>query len=245
MDTTVTAGGALVRAPHAVLSHQSAARQWGIELVEDGDDWITIGRNYGRYVVPGWRIRRSDIPDSDIVLTADGLRVTTVRRTLRDLLSVLPLAEAVAAIDSALRQDLVSPAALAGYAAAQRGPGSPRLSHALVLADPRSGSVLESLARVQMVVNGLLGFRTQYVIRDGRRFVARVDFCWPGQRLVVELDGFAFHSDREHYRRDRERMNQLERLGWRVLRFTWEDVRCRPTHVVSVVRDLLGASVAA
>jgi very-short-patch-repair endonuclease len=55
----------------------------------------------------------------------------------------------------------------------------------------------------------------------------------------VEADGFAFHADRLAYRRDRERQNQLERLGWRVLRFTWEDVRGRPEHVVALIRDCL------
>lgn len=41
------------------------------------------------------------------------------------------------------------------------------------------------------------------------------------------------------YRRDRERLNELERLGWRVLRFTWEDVRSRREHVLALVRACL------
>jgi hypothetical protein len=30
-----------------------------------------------------------------------------------------------------------------------------------------------------------------------------------------------------------------ERLGWRVLRFTWEDVNTRPAYVVALVRECL------
>lgn len=60
----------------------------------------------------------------------------------------------------------------------------------------------------------------------------------------MEADGYAYHSDRAAYRRDRERLNQLERLGWRVLRFTWEDVRGRPDHVVALVRECLAAAAA-
>ncbi|MDP9496716.1 MAG: DUF559 domain-containing protein [Actinomycetota bacterium] len=67
--------------------------------------------------------------------------------------------------------------------------------------------------------------------------MAQVDLCWPAACLIVEADGFAFHSDRAAYRRDRERLNQLERLGWRVLRVTWEDVVHRPEHVVALVRE--------
>jgi very-short-patch-repair endonuclease len=34
-------------------------------------------------------------------------------------------------------------------------------------------------------------------------------------------------------------MNQLALLGWRVLRFTWEDVVNRPEHVVGTIRGCL------
>ena len=109
--------------------------------------------------------------------------------------------------------------------------------------DRQAESVLETLLRLVLHGAGLRP-RTQYTIRDRRTFVARVDFCWPEQRLVVEADGFAFHSDRAAYRRDRDRHNDLERLGWRVLRFTWEDVHRRPEHVVGLVRECLGVAAA-
>jgi very-short-patch-repair endonuclease len=110
--------------------------------------------------------------------------------------------------------------------------------------DARSESVLESLTRVLLVLGGLLPV-VQHEIRDANgAFVARVDFAWPDLRLVVEVDGFAFHADRAAYRRDRERLNELERLGWRVLRFTWEDVRHRPEHVLTLVRECLTQAAA-
>lgn len=241
MAETPSPAAALVMLSGAVLSHQSAARQWGIELVDDdGIEWLTIPRNSGRYALQGWRLRRSDLAPRDSVLLTSGLRVTSVLRTLRDLALVLTGAAPVVAIDSALRQALTTHAALSAYACALRGPGADRVRRAVGAADPRSGSVLESLARVLFVGSALAPFRTQYVIFDhGGVFVARVDFCWPASRLVVEVDGFAFHSDHAAYRRDRERMNQLEQLGWCVLRFTWEDVMSRPAHVTGLVRGCL------
>lgn len=107
------------------------------------------------------------------------------------------------------------------------------------LLDPRSGSALETLLRLLFDEAGLASPRTQYQVADGLDLTARVDFAWPAQRLIVEADGFAFHADREAYRSDRRRMNELERLGWRVLRFTWEDAVGRPEHVVGLVRGLL------
>ncbi|MCW2543138.1 MAG: hypothetical protein JWM40_690 [Frankiales bacterium] len=246
MVEAISQAAALVRLPGAVLSHLSAARQWGIELVEDdGSEWLTIPRNSGRYSLPGWRLRRSDLPPEDSVLVNE-LRVSSVRRTLRDLAVVLTGVTPVAAMDSALRQRLITSAGLAAYAARMRGPGAALVQQVAADADPRCGSVLESQLRVLLQRAGLPPFRTQHVIRDeAGGFVARVDFCWPGQRLVVEADGFAFHSDRAAYRRDRERMNQLERLGWKVLRFTWEDVQGRPAHVAGIVAACLGAVAAA
>lgn len=85
----------------------------------------------------------------------------------------------------------------------------------------------------------------QFVVRneDGS-FLARVDFCWPALGLIVEADGFAFHADRAAYRKDRERLNGLERLGWRVLRFTWEDVVSRPDYVLELVAECLAGGLA-
>ncbi len=68
-----------------------------------------------------------------------------------------------------------------------------------------------------------------------------MDFAWPEQRLLVEVDGFAFHADRSRYRSDRRRTNALVLAGWRVLRFSWEDVVHRPDVVVAQVRAALHA----
>jgi very-short-patch-repair endonuclease len=235
---------ALVRVPRAVLSHHTAARAWGMELVDDDDSQhLSVPRNNGRYALPGWHVHRSDMPAADIV-ERQGIRLTSVPRSVRDLALALPLDRAVAVADSAIRQRLVTlPAVQAGLVG--RGPGAGTLRRVAGLVDPLSGSVLESLLRVLLVTAGLGGFLTQYVVRDGRRVVARVDFCWPECRLIVEADGFAFHSDRAAYRKDRERMNELERLGWRVLRFTWEDVMHRPGAVVALVAECLAPSAAA
>ena len=110
------------------------------------------------------------------------------------------------------------------------------------LVDPLSGSVLETLLRVLLHLAGLPAPETQHEVHEADgSFVARVDFAWPGARLVVEADGFAFHSDRAAYRSDRRRVNALERLGWRVLRPSWEDVRHHPEEVVRTVRACLAA----
>ena len=51
-----------------------------------------------------------------------------------------------------------------------------------------------------------------------------VDFLWPAERLVVEIDGFAFHSSSRTFERDRRRDAALTAAGYRVVRVTWRQI---------------------
>jgi hypothetical protein len=229
--------------PQAVLSHETAARLHGIPLLDDdGTQRVTVPRKRHGRGVPGWLVQRADVPEIDVV-GRQGLRCTGAVRTLADLTRVLPHPAAVCALDSALRERVVTPPDLLPLHRAM-GRGARAVRSAIAASDPGSGSVLESLLRVLLAQAGLPAPLTQYRVLDHGDEVARVDFCWPAARLVVEADGYAFHSSRDDYRRDRRRMNELERLGWRVLRFSWEDVTQRPDHVVGLVRACMRPGLA-
>jgi very-short-patch-repair endonuclease len=62
-----------------------------------------------------------------------------------------------------------------------------------------------------------------------------VDFLWPGERLIVEVDGFAFHSSRAAFERDRTRDADLQAAGYRVTRVTWRQLIREPEAVVARV----------
>jgi very-short-patch-repair endonuclease len=66
-----------------------------------------------------------------------------------------------------------------------------------------------------------------------------VDACWAEQRLIVELDGYAYHSTRAAFERDRERDASLQLAGYRVLRVTYRMVEQDPRAVIRSVRSLL------
>jgi very-short-patch-repair endonuclease len=51
-----------------------------------------------------------------------------------------------------------------------------------------------------------------------------VDFLWRDQNLVVEVDGYAFHSSRSSFERDRRRDATLAARGTRVMRVTWRQI---------------------
>jgi len=64
--------------------------------------------------------------------------------------------------------------------------------------------------------------RRQVTIRG----VGRVDFVF-GTRLVVEVDGEVFHSGSTEFEADRRRDALLSARGYRVLRFSYQQVMQR------------------
>ena len=61
------------------------------------------------------------------------------------------------------------------------------------------------------------------------------------QKVAIETDGWAFHSDAVDFQIDRERQNAIALLGWQVLRFTWLDLTEYPARVISVIRFAISA----
>jgi very-short-patch-repair endonuclease len=221
----------------AVVSHTTAAALWGFDLVRAERAEATWPRNWNGVRPPGVRIHRADQVEVELF---DGVRLTSRLRTLVDCARVLPLEEAVAVMDSALRQGAVTVEGLATAARSASGPGSAKVRHAVSLADGRAESVLESVLRVVLRLAGVSA-EPQVVIRVRGEFVARVDLLVDGW-LVLEADGFAYHSATGDFRRERRAHNALVLAGYRVLRFTWHDVLTSPDYVVATVRTAVAAA---
>jgi len=115
----------------------------------------------------------------------------------------------VAIVESALRKRGVRRTAL-------EAAGVPRT--VLKQAGTQSESGGESLVRYRMRARGIR-FRQQVRISG----VGRVDFL-VGERLVIEVDGYAFHGDRDAFERDRARDAALIELGYVVLRVSVRQV---------------------
>lgn len=84
--------------------------------------------------------------------------------------------------------------------------------------DAGAGSPGETLARVALVLGGLT-VATQ-VRFEGVGFVDLL----VGGKVVVEIDGRAYHQDPAAFRRDRERDRVLAALGYPVLRYAFTEV---------------------
>jgi hypothetical protein len=182
------------------------------------------------------RCYRSAVAD-DERLVQGPLMVTTPARTAADLAVVLPLEPGVVVLDSAMRAGVRRERVEETI----RRRRSRVARRTLELADPHSGSVPESQARMVFHFAGLPAPCTQYVIRLADA-IYRADFAWPQYRLVVEIDGREFHIGEGPFQTDRTRQNALLQAGWHVLRFTVADVRFRPEYVIAEIRYGLAAA---
>jgi hypothetical protein len=63
-----------------------------------------------------------------------------------------------------------------------------------------------------------------------------VDFVWRHRRLIVEVDGYAYHRSPMRFESDRENDVTLTVKGWRVMRFTWRKGEEKPGWVAGAIR---------
>lgn len=189
----------------------------------------------------GLRVRRCELPASDITLIRD-LRGTTIHRTLRDLCLRLPPVEGLVALDMAISLRRTSATALRSYVESAKGlPGTRRMRSLVALAAPAE-SPMETRLRWLLLERGLPAPWVQVDLcdRDGV-FVGRADLYYPEARLVIEFDG-GIHRDK--LVDDDQPQNALVGAGYVVLRFTSVDVYQRPLAVEALVREAIGRKVA-
>jgi hypothetical protein len=229
----VLAGG-----PGAVLSHRSAAVLWGLPFFVHALIEITVPSGRARRL-PTVRAYRGQLTSADVTVHR-GIPVTTVARLLLDLAEVLTADELDRVVDEAIRLRLYDPAAVDALVARSPGRrGLKPLARARERIHPNSGrtrSELERLA-VRMLDEHGVPRPDANVWRQG----FRVDLLWHAPRVVVELDGDAFHRTPGTFRKDHDRDNELLDTGHRVRRFTWHDVRHDGPPTAARIAALLAA----
>jgi very-short-patch-repair endonuclease len=170
----------------------------------------------------------------------DGIRVTSVSRTLLDLGAVVPERELARAVDRAERLQVFDLVAVEDLLTRARGHGGSRALRAAIKAwEPRhTRSELEDRF-VELVQEARLEQPRFNAILEGECGSHEVDAFWPSCRLAVDLDGFAFHHTRRDRERDAQRDADLELAGFRVVRLTWGDVTARSERTARRLRRLL------
>ena len=229
--------------PDGVLSHRSAARAHG--LLSVGPEPIDVTVSSTRLPrLRGVTVHRSlDLQPSHVRLL-DRMRVTTVERTLADLGDVVSPRRVAGALERAVIERLTTWERATAILDEIGGRGRNVRGALRAALDewPFDGrppdSVLEvALARL-LAQNDLPMPTFQHEVRHHGRFVARVDAAWLDRMIVGEVDGHHAHAGSEQFKRDLRRQNELVRLGYTVLRWSWDDVQAG-WRVVRDVRHAL------
>lgn len=111
----------------------------------------------------------------------------------------------------------------------------------VVLTDHDAGSTWtrSQLEERMLALCRAAGLPPPFVNRDVEGF--EVDFHWPAQKLVVEIDDWSSHRGRGAFERDRVRDATLVELGWRVVRITRARLARDPRGVAAQLARLLAA----
>lgn len=216
----------------AVLSHSSAAALWRIGYEGRGEVEVSLS-SPSRRRRPGIRIhRRPSLAQSDTT-TRRNIPVTTPVRTLIDLALRLDRRRLERAINEADKYDLVHPPEL--RKALDQRSGEPGVARLRVILDRRTFRLTkEELERRFLSLARKAGLPVPLTGRWVNEF--EVDFYWPDLGLVVETDGLRYHRTPAEQARDRLRDQAHTAAGLTQLRFTHEQVRYEPAHVLAVLR---------
>jgi very-short-patch-repair endonuclease len=101
-------------------------------------------------------------------------------------------------------------------------------------------SVLEETFRELIRASDRPGYEANVLVEG-----ELVNALWRHERVIVELDGFAFHKSRAQFEADRARDAKLQVAGYRVLRITQQRLQNEPEAVLEDLRRLLSAGRAA
>ena len=206
--------------PNAMLSHQSAALVWGIcrERPDDAPVDVLIGprRRTRRDGIAAHRTNRLERAE---IRVHERLPVTSPARTLRDIAGTVTMRELERALDEALIRRIVRLQQLRDTVERDKGRrGGPILG--ALLEHRHNPTITRSQAEERMLeiirAGGLPEPETNVRLNG-----YEVDFLWREQRLIVEIDGYAYHSSRSAFERDRAKDGTMAATGYLVLRFTW------------------------
>ena len=208
--------------PHACISHRSAGFLW--QLLPDPGDEVAVDVSIGQ----GYRGRRPDIRihrvalRADDVTTLDGIRLTTLSRTIVDLAAALDhrgLERVLAQAERVHRLDRKKLVLVAGR------PGAPLLRS--LICDEVGPAFTRSEAEARFLA---LMRKAELPAPETNVRVAdyEVDFLWRRERLVVEVDGIAYHSSSRSFESDRRRDARLTARGLTVVRVTWNQIVREP-----------------
>jgi hypothetical protein len=233
----------------AVVSHRTAARLRGLEGLSGSKRYepieltVPLGKQLRASGVLVHQSRALERTDRTVI---DGIPVTSLARTLIDLSAMLDAKHLGMALDSGLALHTSVDVGMIRSALrrlkAKGRPGLRALERLLAARAPDAVHLDSALER--WFSNALRRARLPRpvehydVIVNGRR-TAELDFAYPRLQLGIQLKGASIHRRHGVWKRDLAQESQLAAAGWRILSFTWEDLRDDEAGTMKIVARAL------
>jgi predicted transcriptional regulator of viral defense system len=227
------------------LSHRSAADLRGMRRSSRKAIDVISSRRPGRKRAGIDAHTSSTLLPRDIE-KVDGIRCTTVARTLLDLAAVLPRRAVERAFDQAEVLRVLDAREIKDVLARAGGHSGAGIVRAILADHSRATTLTRSeLEEAFLAICERAGVpRPQVNVRVALEPTGyEADFLWREQGLIAETDGRDVHATRRAFEADRRRDQRLMLAGFRVVRFPWQQVVDEPETVAATVRDLLYASI--
>lgn len=225
-----------VVAPHAAVSHRSAADLHGLPLRGRPDKLeVTVERSATVIKRPWVNCRQAETVNH---LTVATFRLTTIRQTLLDLAGQLGFLELVQCFDAVLGRwhgpPQLTPVELSRLIVdTPRYPGRRLAIAALHRARPGVDSPQETRVRLNLIDAGLPEPEVSVSVDNpATGYYYLLDMAYPREKVAVEYDGDHHRDDEDQYNRDIARLQALEQLGWTVIRVTRRSDMSRVVHDV-------------
>jgi very-short-patch-repair endonuclease len=219
----------------AVLSHRTAAAVWDLLPSPAKFDVTTLAAAHSTATI---RVHRSTTFTRGDVVRRDRLPITTVARTLVDLTATLTPHQTERVVHRAEHLRQLDMHSLDAQLARAQGRATKALVSAIERLQVRDPEITRTELEerfLRLVVNAQLPRPEVNVIVGPYE----VDFLWREQRLIVETDGGATHATPTAFEEDRRRDAVLSMLGFRTLRFIYNQVFHEPGFVLSAVAATL------
>ncbi|ROS46415.1 hypothetical protein [Curtobacterium sp. PhB78] len=179
-----------------LVSHQSACAVLGLPLVGEAPMKVHVSDPTTTHTrVTAWFVRHGTAARPPTAyIESGGLRTTGWARSAVDVAATRPLLESLAVVDQLLADRRTTPEALAADLEL-RGSAQAKARVAIEMGSALSGSPAESVCRVRFRQVGAPEPVQQHEFRRPGGGTAVVDFWFPDQGVVVEVDGRAKYED--------------------------------------------------
>jgi very-short-patch-repair endonuclease len=228
----------------ALVSHRAGLALWDLRRSESGLIDVTVPGSSGKPGPKGVRVHTTLSMCPHDVAVIDGIPVTSLAWTVIDYAGIADQRQVRLVLEALERRRIYIGRELDELLERTPNRKGARTTRAAIaeIAGPAPWhqSVLEETFHELIRASDLPDYEANVFVEG-----ELVDALWRQERVIVELDGFAFHKSRAQFEADRRRDAKLTVAGYKVLRITQQRLQNEPEAVLDDLRALLSAARAA